>query len=244
MRGIEAWSGLKLEHRIEEGNRNEVWRAQLDGEPVAVRRTRRPAPSLEWELDLIVELDRRGFHVPVPVPTDTGERSHNGVVVQRWLEGRPPSTDDDWRAVAAELRRLHVAFAARAQRPGCMTTPELTRFAHSVDADIGALPDAVAELVLRIFASFGDVPTSLIHGDPTASNIRITGSGTVALLDWDESRVDLQWHDLSNLGVSVLDGASHVRANLLSDAWEAANAWVVEPEYARSRLANLSPEQA
>ena len=57
--------------------------------------------------------------------------------------------------------------------------------------------------------------------------------------DWDESRVDVVWHDLSNLGVQVLDDARHVAALRLSDAWEAANAWLLEPDYARRRLARL-----
>jgi len=57
----------------------------------------------------------------------------------------------------------------------------------------------------------------------------------VWLLDWDESRVDVTWHDLSNLGVQVLDDHEHARAQVLSHAWEAVNAWTAEPEYARHR---------
>ena len=70
-------------------------------------------------------------------------------------------------------------------------------------------------------------------------NIRIDEDGGVGFLDWDESRVDLVWHDLSNLGVQVLDDDEHVRAERLSNCWEAANAWTAEPNYARTRLANL-----
>jgi hypothetical protein len=63
--------------------------------------------------------------------------------------------------------------------------------------------------------------------------------GRVGFLDWDESRVDVALHDLSNLGVQVLSEAKHQRAQFLSDAWETINAWTVEPEYARQRFANL-----
>ena len=83
------------------------------------------------------------------------------------------------------------------------------------------------------------MPTSVIHGDPMAGNIRIDDSDIVGLLDFDESRVDVAWHDLSNLGVRVLEGVDHRRAAQLSDAWETANGWVAEPQYARRRLASL-----
>ena len=104
---------------------------------------------------------------------------------------------------------------------------------------MSALPDEVVRLVLGGFGSYADVPVSLVHGDPGPSNIRIDDRGRVGLLDWDESRVDLTWHDLSNLGVAVLDRDSHARAAQLSNAWEAINAWSVEPGYARSRLTSL-----
>lgn len=80
---------------------------------------------------------------------------------------------------------------------------------------------------------------SVIHGDPMAGNIRINHEGIVGLLDFDESRVDVAWHDLSNLGVRVLGASDHEQATRLSDAWEAANGWVLEPEYALRRLEAL-----
>lgn len=89
---------------------------------------------------------------------------------------------------------------------------------------------------MAVFASFDDVPTAVVHGDPGADNIRIGPDGSVGLLDWDESRVDLIWHDLSNLGLQVLNDEEHRRAQRLSNAWEAANGWVLEPDYARRRL--------
>ena len=89
------------------------------------------------------------------------------------------------------------------------------------------------------FAAVADGPVSVIHGDPGAANIRIDGNGRVGLLDWDESRVDITWHDLSNLGVQVLDDRTQRRAERLSHAWEAANGWTTEPGYAQRRLRAL-----
>ncbi len=239
MEEIEAWPGLELVALIGDGNRNEVWAATLDGQPVVVRRSRRSPASLAWELELLRKLTDRGFTVPVPVSTATGSYSHEGVVVQYWIDGVPPSSEQEWRLVAAELQRLHATCTDISQRPGCMVVTELDQRSRSVDADMAALPEDIAQLVLEVFASFDDVAVSLIHGDPGRSNIRITDQGEVGLLDWDESRVDVTWHDLSNLGVIVLDSEAHRRANQLSDAWEAINAWTAEPDYARVRLQNL-----
>jgi Ser/Thr protein kinase RdoA (MazF antagonist) len=236
---LTAWTGVELHERLSGGTRNEVWRGtSIDGQ-VVVRRSRRTAESLAWELDLMAELDAAGFVVPVPIKTDDGRVSSAGVTVQRWIEGRPPSSIDDWRLVADELLRVHRVTRGRPQRPGCVVTTELTRVRRSVDASMALVPERVATELLEVFAEFGDVETSVIHGDPGPANIRMGFDGRVGLLDWDESRVDIVFHDLSNLGVQVLSDRDHARALDLSDAWEAVNAWVTEPEYARRRLAEL-----
>lgn len=236
---VTAWSGVTAGRRLRGGNRSEVWAGTAAGDPVVIRRSRREPASLQWELDLLRALDAAGFDVPVPLSTDLGLDHADGVVVQRWIGGTEPATREDWTAVALELRRLHETFAGRPQRPGCCVVTALGRTGRSVDADLSRLPGDVVEEILGVFASVEDVRVSVIHGDPNPSNIRMTEDGGVALLDWDESRVDLIYHDLSELGVQVLADEEHHRAACLSDAWEAANAWIPEPEYARARLESL-----
>lgn len=236
---VDSWSGLLLEEVVVEGNRNEVWWATRDDQSFAVRRSRRDKLSLQWELELIEYLSQRGFVVPTVVHTDDNQLHDDGVVVQRWIDGRPPVSEWDWTAVAAELRRLHALTGGYPQRPGCCVVTDLHTARVSVDADLDAMPVGERATVTSVFATFVDVPAAVVHGDPGASNIRITQTGKVGLLDWDESRVDVTWHDLSNLGIPVLDSHDHRRALALSDAWEAANAWTAEPDYAFERLASL-----
>lgn len=236
---VDAWSGVRVEERVEGGHRNEVWSGSSPTGRVAIRRSRRAAASLAWELALLDELDAAGFVVPVPVRTDDGRPSAGGVVVQRWIDGAEPRTASDWDLVATELRRLHACFGTHPQRPGCSTVVRLGRSSRSVDADMSRLPDDAATDVLSVFASMSAVPTSVVHGDPGPSNLRITRDGRVGLLDWDESRVDVTHLDLADLGIQVLDDPEHERASRCADAWEAANGWIAEPEYARHRLARL-----
>jgi Ser/Thr protein kinase RdoA (MazF antagonist) len=202
---VDAWPGLQLVNPAIGGHRNEVWVGELCDRIVSVRQSCRSEASLAWELQLLCTLSNRGFLVPAPVACETGSLSYEGVVVQDWIDGHEPSSDDEWRLVA----------------------------------DMSAIPIEVAEVIFGIFNSYRHIPVSLIHGDPNASNIRITNDGRGALLDWDESRVDVVWHDLSNLGIQVLGDADHAGAQRLSNAWEAANAWTAEPGYAQRRYAAL-----
>lgn len=230
------WPGLEVGARITDGARSEVWRAELDGELVAVRRSRRSAASLAWELDLLVELDARAFIVPTPLPAVDGRLAVDGVTVQRWVDGRPPATAADWRGVATTLERLHLVTVGYPQRPGCVPVWQLRDARRTVDADLDAVPDDVEAALVAAFDEVRGAATSVVHGDPGPGNLRVRDDGSVGIIDWDESRVDVSMHDLSNLGVVVLSPAEHRQARRLSDAWEAANGWVLEPDYARRRL--------
>jgi Ser/Thr protein kinase RdoA (MazF antagonist) len=236
---VGAWDGVAVSTAVTGGARNDVWQGTSHAGPVAIRRSRRSAASLAWELELITFLDRHDFVVPVPHAARDGVFAIDGVVVSRWIDGIEPVTPDDWRLVARELRRLHDACRTWPQRPGCVAVSELARNDRSVDADLSVLPDDVAADVLAVFATVAAWPRSVVHGDPGAANIRITADGRVGLLDWDESRVDVVLHDLSELGAQVLDDDEQRVAQRLSHAWETANAWTVEPRYARRRLAQL-----
>jgi Ser/Thr protein kinase RdoA (MazF antagonist) len=236
---IGAWDGLSLIEPLAGGHRSVVWRGDLAGRTVSVRRSRRSVASLEWELDLIDRLDQLKFRVPTVVRSDSGSRHNQGLVVQAWLDGRMPESDLDWNRVAEELQRLHADNADAPQRPGCCTVAQLAEHRRSVDADLDRLPREVLQLISAEFESARSLPTAVIHGDPGPSNILLSEAGDVGFLDFDESRVDVTWLDLANLGVRILDEDDHVNALRLADAWEAANGWTAEPAYAHRRLQNL-----
>ncbi len=233
---VGPWPGLELGGRRGGGARSDVHAGVRADVAVVVRRSRRSAASLAWELDLMETLTDAGFVVPRTVPAADGRREVDGVVVQTWVPGRAPESADDWRRVADELIRLHRATVGHTQRPDCAAVPELRDARRSVDADLDTAPAEVAAKVLTVFEAMGDVDTAIVHGDPGAGNVRLLDDGRVGFLDWDECRVDLVWHDLSNLGVTVLTEAEQARAERLSHAWEAINGWTIEPEYARRRF--------
>lgn len=236
---LAAWSGLRLGAPLSGGHGSDVWRGSRAGEPVVVRLSRRAPASLAWELELLHSLVDAGVGVPEPLPTDSGHWTAPGVVVQRWVPGREPSTDGDWAAVAALLHRVHELGRGHPQRPGCVTLAELPAAGRSVDADMGRLPVDVATELSGVLSRAEGLPTSVVHGDPGPQNVRIDEEGRVWLLDWDESRVDATALDLAAVPADTPGAVIDERVALLVDAWEVANAWTVEPTYARRRLAAL-----
>lgn len=236
---VQRWDDLIVDAPAAGGHRNEVYRGTCNGQLVSIRRTRRSPDSLQWELELIGHLGANGLRVAQVVPTTDGSLSAGGWVVQRWLEGDEPTTPAQWTAVADVLRWVHRVTRGYPQRADCCVVRDLATVRRCADADLDQVPAEVHDTVIAVFESFDDVPTAVIHGDPAPSNIRVDRDGRVGLLDFDESRVDLIWHDLSNLGVQVLADADHARAQRLSHAWEAVNGWVVEPDYARGRYEQL-----
>ena len=224
---LSPWGSPAVLERLG-GHRNEVFR--LGGGLVA-RRSRRSTASLEWELDLLDHLARNGFLVPEVVAAADGRAHVDGVVVQRWLPGREPA---DWAPVVAELRRLHELTAGWPPRPDFPGTRDLLTADRGGDVDLTAMP---AEAVLACRAAWRALsgPSTVVHGDPCAANVRVDGD-RVGFLDWDEARVDHPWLDLAD--VPGIDLPAAARAAV--DAWEAAAGWLAEPGYARARLARLA----
>ena len=233
---LSALAGASVVGRLSGGHRTEVVELRRDGERLVARRTRRSATSLDWELDLMDHLSANGFTVPTTVPADDGRRQVAGVVVQRWLPGRPPGSYD-WPAVAKELRRLHEVTAGWPQRPDFLGTKELLHADVGADVDLTAMP---ADAVTACRAAWRALSNerAVVHGDPGGDNVRVDGD-RIGLLDWDEARVDHPDLDLADMAVPFLSGARNRTARAAIDAWEAACSWQLEPSYARSRLAEL-----
>lgn len=222
------------------GARNQVAAIVLDGRPAVARRSGRPAPSLDWELDLLEHLAGRGMTVPVAVPARDGRRHAGGVVVQRRLAGRHPETAADWTLVAGELRRLHRLTAGWPQRPGFASSLDLLDRDRGGDVRLDLLPAAGAAACRAAWRPLQGQPLTVVHGDPGAGNFLLDGE-TAGIVDWDESRVDVPLLDLAWLPRDVAVEAPLPRDLLETAAlaWETATCWVAEPAYARRRLAEL-----
>jgi Ser/Thr protein kinase RdoA (MazF antagonist) len=238
MTDLSPWGEVMVVGRLAGGHRNEVRELRRRGERMVARVTRRGAESLDWELDLMEFLSANDFIVPEVVETDDGRRHVDGVVVQRWVGGREPTTYD-WPAVAELLKCLHALTTHWPQRPGFASTRDLLTTDHGGDVDLTAMPpDAVSAIRGAWSALEGE--HTVVHGDPGESNVRITDRG-VALLDWDEARVDHPDLDLADFPVSVdLPYPRNRLARAAVNAWEAAACWTQEPHYARRRLAELT----
>jgi len=225
-----------------DGVRCEVVRARLDGVLVVARRSRRPADSLDWELDLLEHLVSHGFVAPMPLPTLVGARRVGALTVSRWVDGHEPSSDRDWGLVVAELRRLHDATIGWPQRPGSLSAHDLLVADAGGDVDLGLMPAPAVTACRAAWAALPSTAPHVIHGDPGAPNLRLIGD-RVAMLDWDEARVDHAWFDLADVPTRPLNPPADGVASRAAHAWEAANGWRLEPEYARRRLANLLDAQ-
>ena len=240
-----GWESLRQwgEHavRIEPlagGVANDVWSVRLDGRLAVGRLGARSDADLAWETQLLHHLDREGLAVPVPIPTMDGRLFADGLVVMTYLEGGPPETQADWRRVADTLRELHRLTRGWPQRPGWRSSSDLLHAETGTRVDLGAMP---AEGVARCRAAWARLTgrqTCVVHGNSSnPGNVRMTRN-QVALIDWDESHVDVPDLDLVLPGnaAGLDDGALDIAAQA-SAAWEAAVCW--DDDYAVRRLAEV-----
>ncbi|MEY2569809.1 MAG: hypothetical protein QOE63_159 [Acidimicrobiaceae bacterium] len=219
------------------GVANEVWRVRVNGQAAVGRLGGRRDADLAWETELLRHLDRAGLTVPVPIPTTEGRHFADGLVVMTYVEGGPPETEADWRRVADTLRQLHRLTQGWPQRPGWRSSTDLLHAETGTKIDLGAMP---AEGVARCRAAWARLigrQRCVVHGDPNPGNIRMTAD-RVAMIDWDESHVDVADldlvlpHNAADLDDDALDIAAQAWA-----AWTAAVCW--DDQFAVERLAEV-----
>ncbi|CAG7646406.1 phosphotransferase [Actinacidiphila bryophytorum] len=219
------------------GVANDVWRVRVGGRLAVARLGTRDDADLAWETGLLVHLDRAGLTVPTPIPTEDGRLFADGLVVMPYLEGEPPRTQADWRRVAGTLRELHRLTQGWPQRPGWRSSTDLVQAETGTRIDLGAMPPEGVARCRAAWARLSGRRTSVVHGDPNPGNVRMTAD-QVALIDWDESHVDVPDLDLVLPGNAAgLDAVAHDTAAQASAAWEAAVCW--GDDYALKRLAEV-----
>lgn len=224
--------------RLRGGVANDVWSVRVHGQIAVARLGPRTDADLAWETVLIQYLDSEGMHVPVPIPTTDGRLFVDGLMVMKYMEGGPPETESDWRRVADTLRDLHRLTQGWPQRPGWRSSTDLLHAETGTRINLAAMPP---EGVIRCRAAWARLierQTCVVHGNPNnPGNVRMTAD-RVALIDWDESHVDVPDLDLVLPGNAAgLDHDAHDIATQASAAWEAAVCW--QDEYAVKRLAEV-----
>ncbi len=220
------------------GVANDVWSVTIDGTLAVGRLGSRSNVDLAWEADLLQFLDLSGISVPVPIPAQDGRLFVQGLMVMKYLEGGPPETKADWGRVAETLRRVHVLTQGRSQRPGWQSSTDLISVEEGTKVNLRAMP---AEGVVRCRAAWSRLigrPTCVVHGNPNnPANILMTAD-RVALIDWDESHVDVPDLDLVlPYNAAELDDVRFDVAAQAFAAWEAAVCW--DDDYAVRRLSTV-----
>jgi Ser/Thr protein kinase RdoA (MazF antagonist) len=237
---VAAWTGIELLGALPGGARNQVLLASRGDRRLVVRRSSRSASSLDWELDLLEHLAEHGIGVPRVVPADDGRRHVNGVLVQEFVAGHPPRTDDDWRDAVETLTAVHQLTVGWPQRPGFASARELLTADRGGDVGLDAMPPEAVRAVRRAWQPILTGPECAIHGDIGAGNV-LVADAQVTLLDWDEARVDVPWFDFAFLPTAATTRVPVPMEDLITAglAWETATCWLPEPGYARRRLAEL-----
>jgi Ser/Thr protein kinase RdoA (MazF antagonist) len=219
------------------GVANEVWSVRVNGQLAVSRLGARSDADLAWETDLLRHLDGEGLTVPVPISTTDGRLFADGLVVMTYVEGRAPETEADWRRAADTLRELHRLTQGWPQRPGWRSSTDLLHAETGTKIDLGAMPPEGVARCRAAWARLTGRQTCVVHGDPNPGNIRMTVD-RVAMIDWDESHVDVPDldlvlpHNAAGLDDVALDIAAQASA-----AWEAAVCW--DDEHAVRQLAEV-----
>jgi Ser/Thr protein kinase RdoA (MazF antagonist) len=219
------------------GVANDVWSVRIHGHLAVARLGTRSDADLTWETELLQHLDRNGLAVPVPIPTADGRLFADSLVVMTYMEGGPPETEFDWRCVADTLGQLHQLTQGWPQRPGWRSSTDLLYAETGTRIDLGAMPPEDVARCRAAWARLVGRQTCVVHGDPNPRNIRMTAN-RVALIDWDESHVDVTDLDLAlPYNAAGLDDSGYDIAAQASAAWEAAVCW--DDEFAVKRLAEV-----
>jgi len=139
--------------------------------------------------------------------------------------------------VADTLRQLHWLTQGWPQRPGWRSSTDLLHVATGTRINLSAMPPEGVARCRAAWARLAGRETCVVHGDPNPRNIRMTAK-QVALIDWDESHVDVPDLDLAlPHNAAGLDEGAYDIAAQASAAWEAAVCW--DDEYSIKRLADV-----
>ncbi|MEJ2667178.1 MAG: phosphotransferase [Deinococcales bacterium] len=206
--------------------------------------TTRAADAVVWAARIQRHARDAGFEVPAYRRSRHGRFVEGGFTLEAYVEGRP-STMAERAAALRDLSAFHEITRGMRQRPGFAGSAALLRRSRGGDVDLRAMPADLVHLAREAWRPFASRPTVAVHGDLNADNVLATPAGRLALIDWDECRLDASvfdeavwlgadrdaraWAGAASASGVEPDATAVQRAVL---AWEVAACWTAEPEHA------------
>jgi hypothetical protein len=220
------------------GHRNLAFRTNGRVEDLVFKTTRRNAEAIAWLGPVLAIAEESGFIVPHLIMSKTGRAIEHGWTCERFIHGQP-FRPADMNRLAVPLRRFQIATFAVAQRPGFLAARDLLHQDRGGDIDLSRMPADIVALCREAWRRIEHAPVCAVHGDLNPSNLLLTAGDRIAVLDWDECRVDAGIFDTFLTGPTDAGGDIEMAAI----AWEIACSWQLEPGYAR-RLAETFRHRA
>lgn len=240
---LELWEMEGAACRFVAGRENRVYKVVHCGATYALR-FKRPGyhsdAELMSELDWLVEMDRAGLRVPLPIPSRNGQllETVDGqrVDLVTWLDGTPigqsraplklrePATT--FANIGAEMARFHLACDAWA------LPAQFTRCSWDADGLIGETPrwgrfwdnPTLDPATRKLFLEFRGVAhreldllnldTGLIHADIVRENVLLSDQG-LSLIDFDDGGFGYRLFDVAT---ALLKNKSELQYTHLEEA--------------------------
>jgi Ser/Thr protein kinase RdoA (MazF antagonist) len=210
------------------GHRNKVFRTMGQDRDVVFKTTRRNPDSIAWLTHVLHLAEQSGFIVPHLIASQTGRFIEHGWICEPFIHG-VAFTPSDMPGIVQPLARFHAASTNIQQRPGCLSARDFLIQDRGGDIDLSAMPAPLVVLCRKAWSQIAAQPTCVIHGDLTPANLIRSEDHRIALVDWDECRVDVPLFDDAHTGVTATDEATQMAVL----AWEIACSWRLEPDYAQ-----------
>ena len=219
-----GWERFDIRRRLEGGYANDIYLAETDDGEVVVRIVRRPVDiaGLDWEHQLLRMLARTVPEVPAPLAAQDGStfllNGEDAVVLLPFVDGKPAEPWFDRLAAAAALAHVHRAAAdiQMSERPGLIPLAGLRegvrsgKYFEAIGPTARPLPPELASRQAELddaqdwllgqvdrLADLG-LRTAPVHGDVFRGNFLVRDGAVVAIVDWEEAKLDWVAYDLAN----------------------------------------------
>lgn len=189
--------------------------------------TRRSVKAMDWLVEVQQIAILSGFDVPMLLPSRNGRIVESGWTCEPFIEGRAFS-QSELPTIQDKILRFHGLSGHINQRPSFLSASDLVEKQRGGDIDLKEMPASLVEMCRSAWTALRDGPKTIVHGDLNTGNLIRCDNGGVALIDWDECRLDSPIFDLGQIAeVSSLEKMAIL-------AWEAACSWKLEPRHAET----------